>query len=315
MNWHLLKLGSLSLSLLLGLAACTRDSDDDGLSNSKEEELGTNPKVADSDHDGLKDGDEVKNDANPLKADSDGDGLKDGDEVKYGADPNKVDTDDDGYNDRDEVFEGHDPGDASDLIYKGHWPYVFDKTDFKGGSLDKGIETGKIIGHLQGKDWYGDDVDLWDFYNSDKPVIIDVSAQWCPPCNNIAGWLHDDPAIAPYFDAYWPGVREAIENGDIYWITILEQQNSGEGAVTKTSKQWHDLYPDDPIPVIADHKQKMVNYLNLQYFPTIFVLTPDLDVDYVQTDPDPYVAALDHLVNDILPNLGSSSGSTLSSSQ
>ena len=44
----------LSLTVLLALTAC--DSDDDGLSNSKEEAIGTNPDVADTDGDGLLDG-------------------------------------------------------------------------------------------------------------------------------------------------------------------------------------------------------------------------------------------------------------------
>jgi len=305
MNWQLVRLGSLSLSLLLALGACTRDSDDDGLKNSREETLGTNPDVADSDHDGLKDGKEVRLGSDPLKADSDGDGLSDGDEVANGADPMVVDTDDDGYTDRDEVFEGHDPADPDDRIYQGNWPYYYGKTDLKGGSLDKRIETGKTIGHLIGKDWFGDDVDLWDFYNADKPVIIDVSAQWCPPCNAIAQWLHDDPNVAPSYDAEWPGLREAVENGDVYWITILEQQNSGEPAVLQTARQWHGLYPDDPIPVVSDHQEAMIDYLNLTYFPTIFVLNPNLKVDYVQTAPDPYGAALTHVVDDLLPNLPS----------
>ena len=88
MNRQLVKLGLVSLSLLLGLAACTRDSDDDGLDNSREEKLGTNPDVADSDHDGLSDGKELRFGSDPLTADSDGDGLTDGDEFTAGSDPN-----------------------------------------------------------------------------------------------------------------------------------------------------------------------------------------------------------------------------------
>jgi RHS repeat-associated protein len=81
------------------------DSDGDGLSDSEEAALGTNPNVADTDGDGLDDGEEVRTLlTNPLDADSDSDGLTDGDEVNlHSTDPNDADTDNDGLTDGDEV--------------------------------------------------------------------------------------------------------------------------------------------------------------------------------------------------------------------
>jgi beta-lactamase regulating signal transducer with metallopeptidase domain len=56
------------------------DSDKDGLENSLEAELGTNPKSSDTDGDGLSDYDEYcKYRTDPTKKDSDGDGKPDGD--------------------------------------------------------------------------------------------------------------------------------------------------------------------------------------------------------------------------------------------
>lgn len=64
------------------------DSDADGLSDTREQELGTDPRNADTDSDGLSDGDEVlKYGTNPLKMDSDGDTYSDGLEVKGGYNP------------------------------------------------------------------------------------------------------------------------------------------------------------------------------------------------------------------------------------
>jgi hypothetical protein len=56
----------------------TKDTDKDGLKNSQEFKLGTNPRKADTDGDGLKDGDEVQVGDDPLTKDTDGDGVKDG---------------------------------------------------------------------------------------------------------------------------------------------------------------------------------------------------------------------------------------------
>lgn len=92
-------------------AVAQGDDDKDGLSNSKEAELGTDPQKADTDGDGLSDGEEVNQfDTNPKKQDSDDDTLLDGDEVnKHHTSPNNPDTDADGTPDGVEVANGSDP--------------------------------------------------------------------------------------------------------------------------------------------------------------------------------------------------------------
>ena len=121
------------------------DTDNDGLPNLIEKEIGSAPYDPDTDGDGLPDGYEVltlgtdptKNDSDdnaildgdedfdldgltnlqeyekgtePFNEDTDGDSLKDGDEVNtYGTDPLKVDTDDDGLDDGDEIYFEDDP--------------------------------------------------------------------------------------------------------------------------------------------------------------------------------------------------------------
>jgi serine/threonine protein kinase len=87
------------------------DDDGDGLSNSRELTLGTQPDNADTDGDGLNDGQEVNQyGTNPNQQDSDGDTLSDGAEVnEYGTSPTNPDTDGDGKPDGVEVGEGSDP--------------------------------------------------------------------------------------------------------------------------------------------------------------------------------------------------------------
>lgn len=90
----------LSTSLLLvdtdgnGMSDADEDSDEDGLTNIQEQELGTRPDRLDSDVDGLGDGNEVNTyGTNPLNADTDGDGLIDGEEIKLGLNPNDPKSD------------------------------------------------------------------------------------------------------------------------------------------------------------------------------------------------------------------------------
>jgi hypothetical protein len=54
------------------------DTDNDGLNDYVEADLGTNPNQADSDNDGLSDAEEVNLGTNPLNRDTDGDGVADG---------------------------------------------------------------------------------------------------------------------------------------------------------------------------------------------------------------------------------------------
>ena len=76
------------------------DSDNDTLTNIKEEELGTNPYSADTDGDGLLDQYEINiSKTDPLKPDSDADGLSDGTELDLGLDPLKEDSKGDGIKD------------------------------------------------------------------------------------------------------------------------------------------------------------------------------------------------------------------------
>ena len=65
-----------------------KDSDADGLSDSEEINLGTDPNKCDSDDDGVNDYEEVNvYGTDPLNPDTDGDGIKDGDEIKHGRNP------------------------------------------------------------------------------------------------------------------------------------------------------------------------------------------------------------------------------------
>jgi nucleoside-specific outer membrane channel protein Tsx len=62
------------------------DTDGDGLTDSQEEELGTDPENPDTDGDGLTDGEEVELGTDPLNPDTDGDGIPDGSDPDVLAD-------------------------------------------------------------------------------------------------------------------------------------------------------------------------------------------------------------------------------------
>ena len=90
------------------------DSDTDGLSDSFETRLGSDPAVPDSDNDGLADGFEFTGGnsgipTDPTDKDSDNDGLSDSFEQSTGTDPIERDTDSDGLSDSLELSQNTNP--------------------------------------------------------------------------------------------------------------------------------------------------------------------------------------------------------------
>lgn len=105
-----------SVDVTISVIVCDNDSDNDGLTNSEEADLGTDPNNPDTDGDGILDGQEVNTDnTNPLDdcdsvggtplgaSDCDEDGLTTDEETTNGTDPNNPDTDGDGLLDGEEV--------------------------------------------------------------------------------------------------------------------------------------------------------------------------------------------------------------------
>jgi outer membrane protein OmpA-like peptidoglycan-associated protein len=112
------------------------DSDNDGLLDEYEMEIGTDPYNADTDGDGLSDGAEVNDyKTDPLNADTDWDALKDGAEVlTYLTDPLVADTDGGGVADGHEVIEDlTDPLDPADdlQLYSLNIEFDYDKADIR----------------------------------------------------------------------------------------------------------------------------------------------------------------------------------------
>lgn len=79
--------------------ACDSDDDNDGLPDTQELELGSNPLLVDSDGDGLSDNEELLLGTSLILADTDGDGLADGVELSMGLNPLSVDSDGDTFSD------------------------------------------------------------------------------------------------------------------------------------------------------------------------------------------------------------------------
>ena len=259
------------------LMAC--DADKDGLTNSEEEELGTDPESADSDGDGIDDAVEIEQGTDPTNADSDEDGLSDGEEDQYGSDPLSEDSDGDTYWDAWEVTEGTDPTDPDSRIYTGYWPYNPDKGDDLPGYDDTNLDEGAPIPEFVLMDRFEDMVNAYDFQNDTAYVMVDLSAVWCGPCNGFAEWLHGE-SDSYGFNNYWPNIPGLVESGDLYWLTVLGENRRGNVPDADDLNAWYESYPDDRIPILAVEEDISFTYFFIDSgWPSIYLYNPDLTLN------------------------------------
>jgi len=223
--------------------------------------------------------------------DTDGDGLMDAEESELGTDMESADTDGDGYRDGDEVREGSDPTDPDSLIYTGGWPYNPDKDSIDFPSWDSTAEVGAQLPHFEGIDQYGEIVDMYDFSGHDKPIILDMGTIWCAPCKGMAAYLSDGDTSHVEEYAWWEteyeGLYDAVQDGDIFWVTVLFSAGGAGPADLSHTESWHEDYPNEKIPVLADSELELYNWIGVGAYPVLNLLDDDFDLD-IYEDGGPY---------------------------
>lgn len=225
--------------------------------------------------------------------DNDGDGITNEDEVALGTNPASADSDGDGYSDKDEVDAGSDPTDEDDAIYQGGWPYNPNKGDLEDPGMGGSPQVGQPMSNVVLLDQFGDEVELFDFAHLGKPAILDLSAEWCPPCNDMAEWL--DGADKGFFSSAVNPLREAVESGDILWITFLNQDSQGAPADQATAARWHEKYPTGAVPVLADTNSQVMNWIGPPGIPSLTWVDDEWNVTIIDNTSSVVTRALNYL--------------------
>ena len=253
------------LVVLLGLAACMPMRGGRGRGGGGGD---------DDDDDDTVDDDDDDDDTVDGGADDDGDGLTNAEEDDLGTDPLDPDSDGDGYRDGDEVAEGSDPTDEDDGIYAGGWPYNPDKDALGTPSWQVGASQGDQVPRWTAVDQFGDTVDLYDFAMQGVPIVFDVAAVWCGPCNQMADWL--DGADNGFISSEGDPIREGVWDGRIRWITVLFQDGGGGPANGSDAAEWYGSYPTESVPVLADPSSQLTSLVNPPGIPSLSLVDEDM---------------------------------------
>jgi Bacterial TSP3 repeat len=269
------RMKKLTFAILWVTAACRPDADHDGVNKRVEQELGLDPESADSDGDGVDDGAEIDAGMDPLSVDTDGDRLLDGDEAAAGGDPLLADTDGDGYLDGDEVTEGKDPADAASVIYEGGWPYYYAKDELEPGPGDT-YEPGERFLRFRLVDQFGQRVDLYDFYDADRPVVLHLATASNPFSIKLDSYIRGEEDPQDY-SQLWLAGPQVVERGDVYWITVLAEGAGGVPADPLAVVTYNERYGSQ-LPVLADDEYTVAGYAAVGFWPYVLVLDPELKV-------------------------------------
>mgnify|MGYP001169131770 FL=1 len=143
-------------------------------------------------------------------------------------------------------------------------------------------KKGDLIPRFEGLDQFGQSVDLYDFANQDKIIILELSAGWCSPCNDLASWIAtNDLEITNnrwWKDRYFP-IRDMINSGEVILINCMYEGFEKKITVTPHDVQkWYDMYPDPNVPILADEYRFLHSWVMPTGLPTIFLIDENMQL-------------------------------------
>ena len=229
---------------------------------------------------------------------------------------NVTDSDGDGYNDLDEIHYGSDPNNSNSIIYKGGWPYNRNKSelidiDFKdcetlpfgngcecissdecmiGSSCEILFtsqncmpQSGAKIPNFIGTDQHGDQVNLYDFSNQGKYILIEITGQWSKAANTMSQWLSGNPetiVTMRWWQENFNYVKDLIDSNQIYYIRVMHQGPFKDEVITDDDiKIWNREYFNENIVNLADPSSKIKTWVRPTGYPCLMLFNPDMTLN------------------------------------
>ena len=71
-------------------------------------------------------------------------------------------------------------------------------------------------------------------------------------------------------------IVDMVENGDIYWITVVFEDGIGNAAGPNEAVLWAETFPNAKIAVLADNNRALYDFLFPGGYPNLQVLDEDM---------------------------------------
>jgi thiol-disulfide isomerase/thioredoxin len=179
-----------------------------------------------------------------------------------------------------------DPGPVSSYAQNGYPKIAEDWEDY----LGDGSERRDTMHTFEMVDQNGNLVDFRQFLGF--VVILDLSAEWCPPCRAAAETAQE--------------VSDEMQDlGAAYYVQIISQNMVADPATEQTVIDWSTDFDLD-LPVLADEGEAFSQLVGINAYPTFWVIRPDGTIDRRQSgvlSDSRIVAWVDYLLEDEEANL------------
>ena len=74
-----------------------------------------------------------------------------------------------------------------------------------------------------------------------------------------------------------------VDNGDVYFITVLYEDEFRDNASYDTVYEWYNTYPDEKIPILIDENKLLHSIIRPTGIPAISIISPDMKVEVLET--------------------------------
>jgi len=146
-------------------------------------------------------------------------------------------------------------------------------------------------------DQFGQMVDIYDFSEQGKYILLELSASWCTPCNQLSSWLaYGDLEVTsqPWWKSSYLQLKPWIETGEVTLINVQYADDYRDNASLASIQDWFSRYPHDLVPVLADSEKLLHKWIKPTGIPNIILLNEKMEI--VQPSSRGLNAAFDKLI-------------------